>query len=187
MTTEEVSCSLHSVHVLLAFLVIDRFLCSGGRLVRMFASVGFVFYGGLCSDSTNKLAALCCVLFGLFVCVCVCISCLSDSLIDCLCVLIPILPESPVVLFPPFSQSTTFSHFFSSGPSPSLSHAGSFTSTSTLTSSPSPTVMCSLLSLSPCMALCCCHNARGQAMRSLSTGELQAWLNLDHPHHHPED
>lgn len=49
-------------------------------------------------------------------------------------------PESLVVLFFPFSELTTFSLFFSSCLSPSLSHAGSFTSTSTLTSSPSPTV-----------------------------------------------
>lgn len=37
----------------------------------------------------------------------------------------------------------------------------------------------------PWMALCCCHNARGQAVRSLTTGELQASLNRHHPHHRP--
>lgn len=89
----------------------------------------------------SKLAGFCCVLFSLFVCCRVCVSCLADSLIDPLCVLIPALPESLVVLFPPFSELTTFSHSFSSCLSPSHSHAGSFTSTSTLISSPSPTVL----------------------------------------------
>lgn len=42
---------------------------------------------------------MCC--FVLFGCACVCVSCLTDSLIDSLCVLIPVLPESLVVLFFP--------------------------------------------------------------------------------------
>lgn len=59
----------------------------------------------------NKLAGLCCVLFSQFVCMRVCISCLTDFLVDSLCVLIPVLPESPVVLFPPFSEFSTLSLF----------------------------------------------------------------------------
>lgn len=75
-------------------------------------SLWFVLYGGLCSNSMNKLAGFCCVLFSLFVCACVCVSCLTDSLIDSLCVLIPVLPESPVVLFSPFFRTHSFlSHF----------------------------------------------------------------------------
>lgn len=63
-----------------------------------------------------------------------------------------------------------------------LSHTGSFTSTSTLQQS-HPHIKVILHSLSPYMALCCCYNARGQAVRSLTTGELQASLNLHHPVH----
>lgn len=53
----------------------------------------------------TKLAGFSFVLFSLFVCTCVCFSCLTDSLIDSLCVLIPVLPESLVVLFHPFQNS----------------------------------------------------------------------------------
>lgn len=138
--------------------------------------------------SVNKLAGLCCVLFSLFVWMCLYfLSCWSPHWHSvCLYACFPWEPGGLPFPPPPFSEFTTFSvfTFFSSCFAPSLSHAGSFASSSTLTSTPSPTFMCSLLSV-PCMALCCCHNTRGQAMRSLTTGDLQAWLNPNHPHHHP--
>lgn len=131
----------------------------------------------------TKLACYSCALFSLFVCTCVCLSCLTDDFIDSLCVLIPVFlrawwSSSPFQdpLLSPFFLFLPFSH--------SQSCRGSFTATSTLTSTPTPTFMLFSLSI-PCMALCYSHNGRGQAMRSLSTGELQAWLNLDHPHRHP--
>lgn len=61
----------------------------------------------------NNLAGLCCVLLSLFVCMCVCVSCLTDSLIDFLCVLVPVLPDSPVVLFSPLFQNSLLSLSFS--------------------------------------------------------------------------
>lgn len=90
----------------------------------------------------TKLAGFSCALFSLFVCTCVCFSCLADYFIDSLCVLIPVLPESLVVLFPPFQDlllSLSFFLFLSF--SLSQSCRGSFTSTSTLTSTPTPTIM----------------------------------------------
>lgn len=100
--------------------------------------------------SVNKLAGLCCVLFSLFVWMCLYfLSCWSPHWHSvCLYACFPWEPGG-LPFPPPFSEFTTFSvfTFFSSCFAPSLSHAGSFASSSTLTSTPSPTFMCSLLCL----------------------------------------
>lgn len=112
----------------------------------------------------------------------VCSPPVCSSLVDSLGVLVPIFSCEPGGPLSPFSEFTTSSFlslpvFLPLSVMQRLIHIYIHAH---IQSHPHIHVESSLCV--PCMALCCGHNTRGQAMRSHSTGELQAWPNLHHPH-----
>lgn len=109
---------------------------------------GLVFYWVLCNNHTGQISEL--LLFRVYIFKCLLSPCFQSPLLTHCVFLSLFFPVSLVVLFPPFSGFTT-SSFLSLPVFFSLSQScrGSFTSTSTHTSNPTPTFISSRLSVSP--------------------------------------
>lgn len=120
----------------------------------------------------TKLASCCCLGY---IFSSVCFSPVSCPLVDSLCVLVPVFscePGGPLSSFSEFTTSSFLSLpvFLPLSVMQRLIHI--YIQHPHIQSHPHIHLESSLCV--PCLALCCCHNARGQAMRSHSTGELQA-------------
>lgn len=140
---------------------------------------GLVFYWVLCNNHTGKLASCCCLGY---IFSSVCFPPVSNPLVDSLCVLVPVFSCEPGGPLSPFSGFTTSSFlslpvFLPLSVMQRLIHIYIHAHIQSHPHIHPESSLCV-----PCMALCCGHNTRGQAMRSHSTGELQAWPNLHHPH-----
>lgn len=109
------------------------------------------FYWVLYNNHTTKLAGCCCLLLRVYNFKCLLSPCFQFprwlTVCSYFCPLF--FPVNLVVLFPPFPNLLRPLSFLFLSFSLPLSCRGSFTSTSTHISSPTPTFMSSLLSLSP--------------------------------------